>query len=321
MTRGPGLWLAAVCAAAAAALWPLSGALGDSMTGIRAGAALASLVICGAAGLARARIAKRRRLVAGAILVSGAGLAALIAQHQAAGSCIAEYEGKPVIVGWKLQAYVKPEPGATAADLLFDAAGKADRVWTPDSIALCRLAAGWLALLPVPLFAAAACYLLLAYRAPAAAVEGGGKTPPAGAAAYDFFVSYRHTEPDRGFALEIVETLEKSGFRGALDERDFQPNEYVLGEMERCIKQSRFVFCVMTARYLESGFTDAEAVISKTFDMAERKRRVVPLIFERAEMPVWLHGIVGVDFTGRATTDPMDRLKRLLRTRAAPASP
>jgi hypothetical protein len=83
--------------------------------------------------------------------------------------------------------------------------------------------------------------------------------------------------------------------------------------MERCIRQSRRVLCVVTARYFESGFCDEEALITKTFDMSERRRRIVPMIFERTEMPVWLHGIVGVDFTGNSAADPIERLKDSLR--------
>ena len=41
-------------------------------------------------------------------------------------------------------------------------------------------------------------------------------------------------------------------------------------------------------------------------------RFMVPLIFERVEVPVWLHGIVGIDFTQTASVDPVGRLLQLL---------
>lgn len=49
--------------------------------------------------------------------------------------------------------------------------------------------------------------------------------------------------------------------------------------------------------------TSEEAIISQTIDLAERQKRLVPLIFERVELPLWLHGLVGIDFTADASLD------------------
>ena len=144
-------------------------------------------------------------------------------------------------------------------------------------------------------------------KAAAPKVEGPGLTP-----VYDAFLSYRHLEPDRTYAMEIVEALERRGMRAAIDVRDFAANEHFLSEMERCIKQSRFVLCVITSEYVSSEHTSEEAIISKTLDLAERSRRLVPLVFQRVELPVWLHGLVGIDFTPSATVDPFERLYRLV---------
>jgi hypothetical protein len=126
------------------------------------------------------------------------------------------------------------------------------------------------------------------------------------------FVSYRHAEPDRSNACELVEALEARQLRVAIDFRDFTPNEHFITEMERCIRESRFTLCVVTARYVDSDACSEEAIISKTLDLADRRKRLVPLIFERVELPVWLHGLVGIDFTDAATVDPIDRLLALL---------
>jgi hypothetical protein len=125
---------------------------------------------------------------------------------------------------------------------------------------------------------------------------------------FDVFISYRHGDPDRSYAEEILEALEAKGLRVAVDFRDFSPNAHFLSEMERCVKTSRFVVCVITSRYLESGHTSEEALISKTLDMADRTMRLVPLKFEIVELPVWLHGLVGIDFTSAARVDPVERL-------------
>jgi hypothetical protein len=212
------------------------------------------------------------------------------------------------------------EPLADAAALLFDIAGDVAALWTPASIESCRSEVAWSAVAPIPLFAIVAGALIATARrrfaiaplarAPAAVVPGAtGATVPA----YDAFLSYRHGEPDASYAAEIVQTLEARGLRVAIDYRDFVPSEHFLTEIERCIKASRFILCVVTARYVASDHTTEEAIIARTIDLSERQKRLVPLIFERVELPVWLYGLSGVDCTSAALVDPFDRLLLLLK--------
>jgi hypothetical protein len=308
--------LVGLAAAAAALLWPLPSALDRGIAvSARAGAIVSACLVCaGAASMRRFLPSRKTMLLAGAALAGGGAIAAQVAYSTAVESCVAIYDGKSVIIGRELQSYVRPEPGTTASDLLFDAAGNAERVWTPESIRRCSVRLSWGGFASIPLFAAAACFLLTAGLARKTIGPGTGPrqtAPGLQTPAYDFFLSYRHGEPDRSFAIELLESLENAGLRGAIDERDFEPQEHFLTEMERCIKQSRFLLCVVTKRYMDSDPCIEEAVISKTLDMSERKRRLVPLRFDDVELPVWLHGIVGIDFSG-GSTDPMKRLRKLL---------
>lgn len=262
----------------------------------------------------------------GAGLCLVAGVVVLVTHASATDTCVASYDGRLVLIGRQLTAagaeYVQAHPGLGASDLLLDAGGAADRLWTPGSIASCRFWTGWAGLLAVPLFAGAVCAALGAKgvtlgRAPgAASVERTREAGPAAASAaapvYDAFLSYRHGDPDRRYAEELVQVIEAHGLRAAIDVRDFAPNEHFLREMERCVKESRFTLCVVTAKYLESDHTNEEAVIAKTLDLSQRTRRVLPLIYERVTLPVWLHGLSGIDFTAAARVDPQDRLLRLL---------
>ena len=138
---------------------------------------------------------------------------------------------------------------------------------------------------------------------------------------YDAFISYRHEEPDRAFARQILSRLEAAGFTAAIDERDFDPSETFLDEMERCVKESRFTLCVVSPRYFQSGNTHEEAVICKVIGLQERRRRLVPLIHEKVEMPVWMFNLVGVDFTASdPLVDPFDKLTTTLRSHVARSS-
>ena len=66
-------------------------------------------------------------------------------------------------------------------------------------------------------------------------------------------------------------------------------------------------------RYVDSDHCSEEAIISKTLDLADRRKRLVPLVFERVELPIWLHGLVGIDFTPPVGVDPIERLLALMK--------
>ena len=263
----------ALAACVAAVAWPLVPALprGDAL-GSRIAGALLGVAICGGALLAPTTLRMDRRLwLAPAALLGLAALAALGFQIAATASCVAEYDSRQVIIGGELQPYVHPEPGASEESILFDAAGVPERAWTPASIRWCRWRLGWIGMLAVPLFAACGCCLLQLMRTrPAIAQSRNLELVPAGPHRFDAFFSYRHCEPDRSFTIELLQRLEARGFRTAIDERDFRGNEHFLSEMERCIRESRFVLCVITSSYVSSDHCQEEAVISKTLDMAER---------------------------------------------------
>jgi hypothetical protein len=71
---------------------------------------------------------------------------------------------------------------------------------------------------------------------------------------------------------------------------------------------------VITAAYVDSDHCFEEGIMSKTLDLGDRKKRLVPLLFERVTLPLWLHGLVGIDSSESADVDPSQRLLALLKT-------
>ena len=237
-------------------------------------------------------------------------------------TCTANYAGKAVVIGTEFNTlgatYKRENPELSTEDLLFDAAGVPERIWTPSSIGRCRALTGGTYFLAIPFLAT--CLLAAAEAVPAtilSPVRWGGQAAPAGSepvpVRYDAFVSYRHEAADRQFATELVSMLEGDGYRVAIDERDFPGNASFLLEMERCIRESRFTLAVISPRYLESGATQEEAIISRVLDLGDRKRRLIPLVIEPVSLPAWLYGLVGIDFTKRdPLVDPYDKLRATL---------
>jgi TIR domain len=307
-----------VAACTAAALWPITPAVSPAdVLQVRLSVAVMAIAACAILGTSKSlRSAHVLVLSVGSALAS---VAALWAYFNASVGCLADYDGRPLVIGRELTdgavTYVQDNPGLSSSDLLLDAGGDPARMWTVQSIRTCRFLVSWGGLASIPLATICVGALLARGRRPFIEPARPAATPaPAspGVPVYDAFLSYRHTEPDRSRTLEILAALEARGMRVAIDVRDFAPNEHFLSEMERCIRQSRFVLCIVTSQYLASDHTSEEAIISKTLDMAERRKRLVPLILERVELPVWLHGLVGIDFTSDATVDPLERLLALL---------
>ena len=262
-----------------------------------------------------------------------------------------QYAGKTVITGStyvrSVLDYKRENPQYSDLRLLEDAAGNSSLVWTPDSIRTHRhiLAGLYIASLPafaiflVSLAQAVYCADRKGTRSRVPEIVEPPKKPsvvirPAAfqstpshehqstlltlekdqkAYRYDAFISYRHSDRDKRFARKLLRELEQSGYSVAIDERDFDASANFLNEMERCIRDSRFTLAVVSTRYLESGNCQEEAVVCKVLDMEERRQRLVPLIIEKAQMPAWLFGIVGIDFTkNNPLISPNEKVKATL---------
>jgi TIR domain-containing protein len=272
----------------------------------------------------------------------------LVSYEQLKQSWTVSYSGKRVVAGSTLtpdaENYHRAHPQYTAAELLEDAAGDPQKVWTRESTEPRRLKLNALYFSCIPTFAIAVLALvhslycarrkdhrrrmpdgkLVPFPDAAKTQEPGSAEVPHvstsfnKADVYDAFISYRRARRDKSFALQLMRDLEQLGYRVALDERDFDASASFLEEMERCVRNSRFTLAVVSPRYLQSGHCQEEAILCKVLDMGERKRRLVPLMIQKVEMPVWMFGIVGVDFT--KTNPVIPPLEKLVNTLGKPLS-
>jgi len=321
-------WLAALGIAAAAvgaaAITQPAALSATESSGRAAYAALASAAIVAAAviplGLRR-RTSGRTVTISAAVIALLLGLSASVLAAAIQRQCTAQYAGRAVLIGTRLtsagEAYLGRNPQHTAADLLFDAAGDPERVWSRASIARCRVIMSatyflWLPLLTVSLVSAVlavpAGQLSFGSAAPA---RVAGPTPAA--QRYDAFISYRHGGADADVARQLLDAHEADGYTVAIDARDFAANATFLQEMERAIRESRYTIAIISERYLQSGHCEEEAIVTSVLDMADRRRRLIPFIIQHVEMPAWLFGLVGIDCTSPdALVDPIDKLKATL---------
>ena len=320
------MWLAVAAAflagIAAAVVPPPSAVGGDSARSAFAALASAAIVVFAILPfMLWRRAAQPMFWVAAALVALALGISSFFTGGYVERTCTARYGDRPVVIGGDFTplgaTYRQANPELSNDDLLFDAAGVPERIWTPSSIGRCRALLAGTYFLWIPFLAL--CLLFFAHAVPtgiltpvswnAAAPQIGQKAP----ARYDVFVSYRHGGADKTFATELVSALEADGYRVCIDERDFRANASFLEEMERSVRESRFTVALISSRYLESGNTLEEATICKVLDMGDRQRRLIPIVIEQVAMPAWLYGIVGIDVTRRdPLVDPFDKLKATL---------
>jgi len=96
---------------------------------------------------------------------------------------------------------------------------------------------------------------------------------------YDFFVSYRHREPDKSWVRKtLVPALEAKGLRALIDYRDFQLGAPLVTEMARAVEESRFTVAVITSAYIQSNFTELENVMAKQLGLENSQVRLIGVI-------------------------------------------
>ena len=328
--RHKAVWFASAAIAVAgiaAAAAPSPAGLADAETGSASTfAALASAAIVALAVLpfiVRRGAGRRPIWLTLAAVALALGIASFSAGGYAQRACTARYGGKPVVIGTALTTlgatYKKANPSLSNDELLFDATGVPDRVWTRSSIDACRTFVSSTYFLWIPFLVV--CLLATVQVMPTAALpvvlrDALAPQTPLGADAplrYDVFISYRHGGKDAEVARQLAEALEADGYAVAIDERDFPANASFLQEMERCVRESRATVAVISSQYLSSGNCQEEAIICKVLDMGDRKRRLIPLVIEPVSMPAWLYGIVGIDCTKpNPLVDPIDKLRATL---------
>lgn len=96
---------------------------------------------------------------------------------------------------------------------------------------------------------------------------------------YDFFVSYRHREPDKTWVRKtLVPALEARGLRALIDYRDFRLGAALVTEMARAVEESRYTLAVLTRAYLQSNFTELENVMAKQLGLEKSQVRLIGLL-------------------------------------------
>jgi hypothetical protein len=136
---------------------------------------------------------------------------------------------------------------------------------------------------------------------------------------YDVFISYSHR--DREWVRNwLLPRLEEAGLRVCVDFRDFEVGVPSLVNMERAVERSRKTLLVLTPNWIESEWTNFEALLVQTEDPSGLRRRILPLMRERCQPPKRIAMLTYADFTapGRWESE-LQRLVSSFREEAGPS--
>jgi len=118
---------------------------------------------------------------------------------------------------------------------------------------------------------------------------------------YDVFVSYRQVEPDLSWVHDVlVPRLKADRLHVFLDSESFRLAAPLITEMARGVEVSRHTIAVITAGYLESGYTDLETVLAQHLSLEERRWRFLPVLRESVRPRLGIRAVLGLDMTDDA---------------------
>ena len=112
---------------------------------------------------------------------------------------------------------------------------------------------------------------------------------------YDVFISYSHADSELVVGT-LLPKLQAQGIRACIDYRDFEIGAPSIREMEHTVVTSRRTLMVLTPAYLDSAWSEFEALMTAMLDPANRKRRLIPLLLKPCELPVSIAYLTYVSF-------------------------
>lgn len=106
------------------------------------------------------------------------------------------------------------------------------------------------------------------------------------------FISYSHHDKDK--ALLIVQQLKENGFE-VLGDFELQLGEDFRNTLNNSLLQADALVCLITPAYNRSSFANKELITAYTYNMARSTPRLLPIVFEGAEMPADLRDVLYLD--------------------------
>jgi tetratricopeptide (TPR) repeat protein len=119
---------------------------------------------------------------------------------------------------------------------------------------------------------------------------------------FDVFISYSSRD-GAWVKSELLPRIEQAGLKAFIDYRDFTRGAPSIKEMQRGVVECRKTLVVLTPDYVQSEWCDLESIMAQTLSPANRDLRIIPLLKQECEKPLYVGALTHIDFTDGADLD------------------
>ena len=112
---------------------------------------------------------------------------------------------------------------------------------------------------------------------------------------YDAFISY--SSKDKRFAKHLAKSLMEKGVNVWFDRWEMKPGESLIEKISEAIHKSSYLFALLSPESVSSNWVKQELRQAMTEEIYSEKVKVVPIIIEGCEIPLFLKDKHYVDFT------------------------
>ena len=113
----------------------------------------------------------------------------------------------------------------------------------------------------------------------------------------DFFISYNTA--DKQWATWIAATLEGEGYSTVIQAWDFRPGNNFVIQMKKAIDQCKKMIAVLSNRYIESRYCQAEWSASFRLDPTGEERKTIFVRIEDTPLPKLMAPYIYIDLVGK----------------------
>ncbi|WP_426042728.1 toll/interleukin-1 receptor domain-containing protein [Brevundimonas sp. TWP2-3-4b1] len=112
-----------------------------------------------------------------------------------------------------------------------------------------------------------------------------------------------HTKADKPFVRKLRDDLVQAGVRVWFDEAEILVGDSLSEKIAEGLKLSRFIAVVLSSESINAKWVNKELEIAMTREIEGGEVVVLPLLYEKCEIPAFLKGKLYADFTDAATYD------------------
>lgn len=106
-----------------------------------------------------------------------------------------------------------------------------------------------------------------------------------------------HSSKDKFLARKLAEQLSQNGVTVWIDEAELKIGDSLIKKISEAVKKTDYVAIVLTHNSIQSSWVQKELQLAMTHEIDGQCLKVLPLLFEKCEVPTFLKDKLYADFT------------------------